>query len=239
MAAKTSSRALLATMLLCCSLMSTAHGSYDCGDGPSLNQNHKRAAILRRRRQMMKAGGALAAEEHGDLVTRTCANATSDFCIYQVSATACESALRSDNRSAHAKDARDLALIAIDLVRLSAVATDDKFSAEEEKLKKKGNDEVMVHTLQYCRMEYATVAQLVPECRAVVAQPNPNSNIVEEYTECLDRLKDMARSCEKYIPLEKEEVFNAAHEVVQRIYLADALVLLVMFDDVVGHAGRV
>jgi hypothetical protein len=70
MAAKTSSRALLATMLHCCSLMSTAHGSYDCGDGPSLNQNHKRAAILRRR-QMMKAGGVLAAEEHGDLVTWT------------------------------------------------------------------------------------------------------------------------------------------------------------------------
>jgi hypothetical protein len=116
----------------------------------------------------------VAATVGGDLVSWTCANASEhvvDLTI-EVTAEACESMLRSDNRSAHAKDARDLALLAIDMVRLSAMAADSKAAAEEEKLKKKGSDEGMVRTLRDCCMDYATVWQLVPECPAVVDQHN-------------------------------------------------------------------
>jgi hypothetical protein len=118
LAAKT----LLATVLLCCFLVMTS--AQQDGDW----HYHWRASIVRR--HQMK----VAATVGGDLVSWTCANASEhvvDLTI-EVTAEACESMLRSDNRSAHAKDARDLALLAIDMVRLSAMAADSKAAAEEE-----------------------------------------------------------------------------------------------------------
>jgi hypothetical protein len=54
-----------------------------------------------------------------DLVSQACTNAARHFCRLQLSKDSCVSALRSDERSAAARDLRDLALVAVDLVRAS------------------------------------------------------------------------------------------------------------------------
>ncbi|KAK3132222.1 hypothetical protein QOZ80_6AG0517790 [Eleusine coracana subsp. coracana] len=183
--------------------------------------------VVHRQNQNPKAAAASAAS--GDLVRQTCANATTAFCRLQVTEETCVSELRSDNRSAQAKDVRDLTFLAIDLVKLSAAAADAKIASM---LKEKMDKDTEL-SLRMCRINYDTMARLVPECHAVAELYNsadPGAWGAHRYFDCIRRLMVAARDSESAVyDLEAEHASVMAalkkevDQVVQRTLLVNAV----------------
>ncbi|RLM79138.1 hypothetical protein C2845_PM12G15570 [Panicum miliaceum] len=160
-----------------------------------------------------------------DLVSQACTNATRHFCRLQLSKDSCVSALRSDERSAAARDLRDLALVAVDLVGASAAAADAAISAAAAK----GGGADTERSLQYCRVDYDDMARTVPDCRRLVSRYD--AAVVEAdggppsqyYFGCVDRLRDSAVGCwdqvRNWAEL-KKAVGKEVRDVVQRANVA-------------------
>jgi len=161
-----------------------------------------------------------------DLVSQACTNATRHFCRLQLSKDSCASALWSDERSAAARDLRDLTLVAVDLVGASAAAADVAVSAASAK----GGDVGMERSLQYCRLDYDDMARTVPDCRLLVARydaavlaADGGWPSAQYYFGCVDRLRDAAVGCwdqvRNWAEL-KKAVGKEVRDVVQRANVA-------------------
>ncbi|KAL6606488.1 hypothetical protein ACP70R_042141 [Stipagrostis hirtigluma subsp. patula] len=177
----------------------------------------------------------------GDLVSQTCANATSDFCRLRLTKAYCVAALRSDERSAAAKDPRDLALVAVDLVGKAAAGASAKIDAALRAgaggpAKGDGDAE---RDLRYCLVDYAVVARVVPECRRLVEQHEGAGGGRRQnpffHFECVRKLVDAAYGCVDAMMLRKEVADavagNEIDEVHQRATLAKAIVEQMLGED--------
>lgn len=132
-------------------------------------------------------------DEPKDVVASVCATGTSDFCHIHLTTKFCVSTLRSDNRSARAQDARDLALVAIDLARRGAEAVDAKVAAFLER----PSSEDAARLLRHCRSDYAAVARLAAMCRGMVQTYRPSGDYKPKYynAECAQKLVRKATDC--------------------------------------------
>lgn len=130
-----------------------------------------------------------------DLVSQACTNVTRHYCRLHLSKDTCVSTLRSDERSAVARDVRDLALLAMDLVGTSAAAADAAIGGALVAL---GGDVDTARSLQYCRVDYDDMARTMPECRRLVLRyyaPEVEAggwSTLVSYFGCADRLRDAA-----------------------------------------------
>ncbi|RCV19831.1 hypothetical protein SETIT_4G007400v2 [Setaria italica] len=127
----------------------------------------------------------------GDLIAKTCANATSHRRSYWPFEKFCNSRLRMDKRSAAAKHPRDLALIAMDLTQRAVADADAKVGG----LLRSGaghHDDCTVRALRHCRLDYAAVASSIPVCRAMAEdyeKPGAANKLApSDYFECSRRL---------------------------------------------------
>ena len=176
-----------------------------------------------------------------DLVAKTCATVTRRH--YRgpgLTRQFCESALRSDKRSAAARDARDLALVAMDLVQSGAAEAGAKVGGA---LRSGGGaaarwSKYTTLRLQYCRQDHDDVARTAPECRALVREYNPragggrhgsgNNLTPFEYLECAGRLVHAADDCWVHMldqdGAAKKAVWKEIVEVASRANLAKAMV---------------
>lgn len=99
----------------------------------------------------------------GDLVANSCANVRAhDWSPQLLTRKLCESTLRSSKQSAAAKNPRDMALVAMDLLQSAAARADGVL-----RLHSAGSRRTAL-ALRYCRLDYASVARTVPMCRAMV-----------------------------------------------------------------------
>ncbi|KAF8725410.1 hypothetical protein HU200_019929 [Digitaria exilis] len=100
----------------------------------------------------------------GDLVMNSCANMRVHDWIPQLTRKQCESTLRSNRKSAVAKDERGLALVAMDLLESSARKVDGLLwqHSASGRLSKSAT-----LAIRYCRLDYEVVARTVPICRAM------------------------------------------------------------------------
>ncbi|XP_062227564.1 uncharacterized protein LOC133925830 [Phragmites australis] len=138
--------------------------------------------------------------EGDDLVAKVCANVTSRdlMCKPQVTREFCDSALRSDKRSAAAKHPRDLALVAIDLFQRGAADADAKVDGAIRS--GSGRRNWMAFALRYCRVDYADVAGTVPVCRAIIQEYKDGDESDDQLPsrrqlDCADRMSGMAFDC--------------------------------------------
>ena len=179
--------------------------------------------------------------EPNDLVAKTCATVTRRH--YRgpgLTRQFCESALRSDKRSAAARDARDLALVAMDLVQSGAAEAGAKVGGA---LRSGGGaaarwSKYTTLRLQYCRQDHDDVASTAPNCRALVREYNPragggrhgsgNNLTPFEYLECAGRLVHAADDCWVHMldqdGAAKKAVWKEIVEVASRANLAKAMV---------------
>ncbi|RCV19830.1 hypothetical protein SETIT_4G007300v2 [Setaria italica] len=136
----------------------------------------------------------------GDLIAKTCANATSHgrslwpFEFEEF----CKSRLRMDKRSAAAKHPRDLALIAMDLTQRAVADADAKVDG----LLRSGAghlDNCTALILRNCRLNYAAVASSIPVCRAMAEEyekPDAANKLApSDHFECSRRLRRNTDKC--------------------------------------------
>ncbi|CAO2194526.1 unnamed protein product [Urochloa humidicola] len=151
--------------------------------------------------RLLKATAPAAAAARNDAVTIACANATSRSHHYPgpgLTMDFCEITLWSDKRAASAAHPRDLALLALDLVRDGAAG-----AAASEK-KKLSRDTAL--NLRYCQLDYEAVARTVPVCREMVEEYSPGADgegppmIPYNYLECAGRVARRRRPCGRRSP---------------------------------------
>ncbi|KAJ1257563.1 hypothetical protein BS78_10G005800 [Paspalum vaginatum] len=141
-----------------------------------------------------------------DLVAKACEDATGDDSAARrfggpgLSLESCESALRSDNRSAAAEQPRDLAIVAMDLLERAAAAAESKIGGAfpSSSPTKWGRSARLI--FQYCLVDYEAMASTIPPCRARIQEYDPIDDdgggfAGMYYFECVDRLRDWAVDC--------------------------------------------
>nr|CAB3474091.1 unnamed protein product [Digitaria exilis] len=189
--------------------------------------------------------GCLLKASSDDPVVSTCANVTvHHYGGPGLTTGFCESALRSDKRSAAAKHPQDLALVAMDLVQIAGAEAGAKVgdALSPGGLAKLSNDTAL--TLRYCKLDYEALAQTVSVCRSMVQGYSPDvrghddGQILLPYTylECADRLMNAAHDCWDHIfhnDEMKKAVWKEVNEVAGRANLAKAMVeqMLSIVDD--------
>ncbi|RLN01121.1 hypothetical protein C2845_PM06G29550 [Panicum miliaceum] len=161
-----------------------------------------------------------------DIVAEACANATRLSYVPQLTMEYCVSTLRADRRSAAATQARDLALVAMDLLQLSA-ADADAWLATVPEGDRKGDTALTVH---FCRLDYGAVARTVPECRPMVQgyKPGEDGNLgFYNYMEYGTWLSEAALDCWENIFFDeklKEKALNQVQEAANRANLVGAMI---------------
>jgi hypothetical protein len=104
----------------------------------------------------------------GDLIAKTCVNATSPGRSIWLDRKFCNSRLRLDKRSAAAKDTRDLTLIAMDLTQRAVADADAKVDgALRAGAGHHGDSSRTTRVLRRCRVDYAAVGTNIPVRRAM------------------------------------------------------------------------
>nr|CAB3467620.1 unnamed protein product [Digitaria exilis] len=106
------------------------------------------------------------------LVAKTCANIMGHGWERRFTENFCKSTLQHDKRSTAAKHPRDLAIIAIDLAQRAVTDMDAKIDG----VLRSGPAGNHIDNLQYCRLDYATVASTIPVCRATVINYKPDGD---------------------------------------------------------------
>ncbi|KAJ1257564.1 hypothetical protein BS78_10G005900 [Paspalum vaginatum] len=196
----------------------------------------------------------VAAPATEDLVATACANATADKCIaYRfagpgLTRESCQSALRSEKRSAAAKHPRDLALIALHLLLNATAAAHDKV---DDALRSTQWDKGTAISLHFCQVEYDALASTVRVCRALVHEYSPDADadhtrsrsrsqqneeedsvLPLKNEECSIRLRNRAAKCWSTLNFEnqfiseplKKAVWKAIDEATSRANLVKAMV---------------
>ncbi|KAL6639835.1 hypothetical protein ACP70R_022657 [Stipagrostis hirtigluma subsp. patula] len=134
----------------------------------------------------------------GDLVVEVCKNMSDGF-LKQIhfDEEPCISVLRSDNRSAVAKDHGDLAIVAFDILEHRSKEIASKIDSLLHGLTAHNWTE---RALQFCVADYATVLHTIPLCRNMFLDVKPlgrkagyEDAIVA--LECVDRLGVATRDC--------------------------------------------
>nr|CAB3470141.1 unnamed protein product [Digitaria exilis] len=151
----------------------------------------------------------------GDVVTTSCANL-------------CESTLRSDKQSTTAKNTRDLALVAMDLLLRTTTKVDSVLRRHSGS---GHHSRSTALTLQYCQLDYAAIARTVPKCRAMVKEYKPiyppNPEVGNVYYNCVAMLGQAASDCWGYVLVDQElakVVSMEVGEVFQRATLVRAMI---------------
>jgi hypothetical protein len=113
----------------------------------------------------------------------------------------CNSRLRLDKRSAKAKHARDLALIATDLTQRSVA---DAYAKVDDVLRSSAgrhdNYSKAALILQHCQLDYAAVTSTIPVCRAMIEGYKKPADAAKQlapndYFDCSRRLKRNTFNC--------------------------------------------
>ncbi|KAF8723579.1 hypothetical protein HU200_021534 [Digitaria exilis] len=112
----------------------------------------------------------------------------------------CESTLRSDKQSTTAKNTRDLALVAMDLLLRTTTKVDSVLRRHSGS---GHHSRSTALTLQYCQLDYAAIARTVPKCRAMVKEYKPiyppNPEVGNVYYNCVAMLGQAASDCWGYV----------------------------------------
>ena len=155
-------------------------------------------------------------------MAEACANTTRLSYKPHLTMEYCVSTLRSDKRSAAATHARDLALVAMDLLQRGAADADARLAAVPV-----GKRKDMALTVHFCRLDYGAV----PKCRPMLQEYKPgggDGNLrFYNYMECGTRLSEAALDCWENIFLDdklKEMALNQVREVANRANLVDAMI---------------
>ncbi|KAL6639837.1 hypothetical protein ACP70R_022659 [Stipagrostis hirtigluma subsp. patula] len=139
----------------------------------------------------------------GDLVVEVCKNMSSDILKNKVhfDEEPCISVLRSDNRSAVAKDHGDLAIVAFDILEHHSKEIASKIDSLLHSLKVHNWTE---RALQFCVADYAAVLHTIPLCRNIFLDVKPlgtkagyQDAIVA--LECVDRLGVATSDCNSWM----------------------------------------
>lgn len=222
MAATTTSSSMLTILLLCAAAFLAVDGRHVVDAGPG---------------EIWAKYEPQGKNSSGDLVAEACVNASMHFSRHNhLSQELCESALRSDKRSAAAKHPRDLALIAVDHAQRGAAAAAGKVdSALQAWRKDNGTWWKMppLETLEYCQVSYTVVERVAPVCRRMVQEFDRYQGFVMEfaiagpYLDCVNRMKDAAGDCRNNVAMfaqyvAKDEV-EAVEEAYRRVILAKAM----------------
>ncbi|OEL32620.1 hypothetical protein BAE44_0006361 [Dichanthelium oligosanthes] len=186
------------------------------------------------------------ANKADDPVAKACANVTSQnhsrYGGPGLTIEFCKSALGSEKRSAAARHPRDLALVAMDLVRSGAADAGAKVDGALRSAKRSKDTAL---TLRYCRQDYEAVVHTVSVCHGMVQEYDPaaagrghHSGDLLPYTylECTDKQMNAAHYCWTHIFYDEEvkkAVWKEVEEISSRANLAKAMVeqMLGIVDD--------
>ncbi|KAG2629544.1 hypothetical protein PVAP13_3KG438023 [Panicum virgatum] len=163
-----------------------------------------------------------------DIVAEACANATRLSYEPHLTMEYCVSTLRSDKRSAAATHARDLALVAMDLLQRGAADADARLAAVPV-----GKRKDMALTVHFCRLDYGAV----PKCRPMLQEYKPGGGGGDGNLRFYNYMDEAALDCWENIFLDdklKEMALNQVREVANRANLVDA-----MIEQMVGESDRV
>ncbi|KAL6597042.1 hypothetical protein ACP70R_047176 [Stipagrostis hirtigluma subsp. patula] len=135
----------------------------------------------------------------GDLVVEVCKNMSSDILKNKVhfDPEPCISVLRSDNRSAMAKDHGDLAIVAFDLLEQHSKAIASKIDSFLHGLKVHNWTE---RAFRYCAADYAAMLHTIPLCRDIFLDVKPMGTKADHFAAmtalaCVNRLGVATRDC--------------------------------------------